>query len=190
MVVLIVSDIFGVCESTDKLCFSLEREGHTVHLVDPFHGARLSFSDEQEAYSHFIKYCGHEAYFTAGYQGLMKYDPDVVIGFSAGANVVWRMCEFAQAKDKNFICFYPTRIHQYLTLKSKAFVDIVFPIHETSFDVANIQKVIYAKNKVTNIATDFSHGFMNSRSATFKQVAEDFGFELIENKTMCHTIIQ
>ncbi len=190
MVVLIVSDIFGVCESTDKLCTLLLRESHTVHLVDPFHGARLSFNDEQEAHSHFIKYCGHEAYFTVGYQALMKYDPEVVIGFSAGANVVWRMCEFAQANDKNFICFYPTRIHLYLTLEPKASVDVVFPAYETSFDVGNIQKIIDGKNKVTNIATDFCHGFMNNRSSAFQQVAEDFGFELIENKIISDVVSQ
>lgn len=189
MDILIISDIFGVCESTDKLFALLVNEGHKVHLIDPYHGARQTFNNENEAYSNFIEYCGHEAYLTLGHQALMKYQPELVIGFSAGANVVWRLCEFDQANNKNFICFYPTRIHKYLALEPTAFVKVVFPANEMSFDVAELIQVIDSKDNVESVATSFAHGFMNSRSTAFEKIAEGFGFEFIGNTIISDVVV-
>ena len=180
MDVVIVTDIFGVCESTDKLIAALKSAAYKLHLVDPYDGERYAFKNENEAYSAFIEHCSHEKYLSLTQNAIEQINPAMVIGFSAGANAVWRLCDLPVAMDKKLICFYPTRIHQYLALEVKAFVDVIFPLQEASFDVREIAQVIDCKENVSQQIMPFNHGFMNDRSQAFNKEAEKLGFELIQ----------
>lgn len=180
MDVLIVTDIFGVCESTDKLIAGLKSTENKLHLVDPYDGERHAFKNENEAYSAFIEHCGHEKYLSLAQNAIEQINPAMVIGFSAGANAVWRLCDLPVAMSKKLICFYPTRIQQYLALEAKACVEVIFPLQEASFDVREIAQVIDCKNNVSQQIMPFDHGFMNNRSQAFNKEAEKLGFELIQ----------
>ena len=91
MKVVIVTDIFGLCASTDNLVSFLSDLSAKVTVIDPYQGERHFFTNEAEAYRTFTRKCGHDDYLAIAKASLSKVEPKLVIGLSAGASVVWRM---------------------------------------------------------------------------------------------------
>ena len=177
-----MTDIFGLCESTDKLSDLLNKAGHKVLLIDPYDGIRQSFNNESEAYSAFTENCNQKGYLHITQQAVVQSKAHLIIGFSAGANALWQLIAQDIVSDKQLMCFYPTRIDKFLTLEANALIDVIFPIREASFEVTDIARIIEQKARTKSITTPFEHGFMNSRSLAFTCKAEAFGLELIKNK--------
>lgn len=180
MRVLLVSDIFGLCESTDLLISALTAQGHSIDIVEPYTNQRHDFVDETSAYNAFIEHCGHDGYLALTTAALVAFKPDAVIGFSAGANALWRASALKQSNELQFICFYPTRIHRFLDHEVNCATEVIFPAFESAFDVAEIDKVIATKENVTTKLTPYQHGFMNSRSKAYSDMAQAYGLELIK----------
>lgn len=180
MNVLLITDIFGVGEATDLLTASINTQA-TVHVIDPYAGLRNHFASEQIAYSAFIERCGHEAYYALAKVAFEQLEPDVVIGFSAGGNVCWRLAAEPKAQGKVFCCFYPTRIHQYLTVEPIAKIRVVFPKYEPGFDVTEVSDIISRWHCVEQQHMPYKHGFMNQASSAYDETGLQLGMGTILN---------
>ena len=180
MKVILVTDIFGLCESIDKWVTYFTQRHASVHVCDPYAGVRHHFPHEQDAYSAFMTTCGHDAYF-ADVQAQVASQPfDVIVGFSAGANVVWRLSDLPTGSDRQMICFYPTRLHHYLDVQPKAMVEMIFPISEPGFDVSDMLTEMQSYERVSTHRVPFEHGFMNNRSAAYSEEAEKWGVACLQ----------
>ncbi len=179
MSIIIVSDVFGVTPALLKLGDNL---GADV-IVDPYKGEDMGFKDETEAYSYFINKVGLD-----NYLGKLSKVVDsqsgqsTLIGFSVGASAVWRLSE---NNNNNFItqafCFYGSQIRNFTHIDPKFKVNLILPKSEPHFDVANLKEELAEKLNVKATQVDYLHGFMNSCSANFNEVAYKQHIDLLRS---------
>lgn len=175
-----MTDIFGLNESTDFLLSALSRRPASVSIIDPYKGVRHSFKHEKEAYETFVENCGHENYFNLVKQHISVVCPEGLIGFSAGASVLWRLAAEEGVSCQKMLGFYPSRIRHYLDLKPRNDIQIIFPIKEASFDVVAACKRIEEYQDVSAEIAPYDHGFMNTASPAYDMEGEGYGLAGIE----------
>nr|WP_308196639.1 dienelactone hydrolase family protein [Shewanella insulae] len=175
-----VTDIFGLCQSTDNLLSFLSAYTGSVNIVEPYGGVRHSFKDEKEAYSAFVENCGHDKYLNLAKQLICATNPDKLIGFSAGASVLWRFAAEESISGPAMLGFYPSQIRHHLDLIPKHELEIIFPRKEDSFDVASVCECIEKHANVTAKIVPYDHGFMNSSSKAYDQNGESYGLSRID----------
>ncbi|PSU26049.1 hypothetical protein C9I99_26860 [Photobacterium lutimaris] len=180
MKIVIVTDIFGLCESIDNLIKHLAHYMINPVVIEPYQGMRYNFLSEQDAYEAFIEQCGHDKYFSFVSKSLSIEKPELIIGFSAGASAVWRASNLDNLDCRGAICFYPAQIRNHLDIKPKIPLKVVFPCTERAFDVLDISNRVSSYENVNTDITLFQHGFMNNRSAAYDLSGEMYGLKLIE----------
>lgn len=172
---LILTDIFG------KNYFSKELLAFDEYsILDPYEEESILFEDEYEAYSKYIKVCGHEKYLQKAKEFCLKENIEIVIGFSAGGSVAFRLSDLNIPSLKKIISFYPSQIRNHLEINPKVEVNIVFAKKEESFDVKELFKILNNKEKLKIEISDFEHGFMNKKSKNFDKKAFEKYKEVVE----------
>jgi len=177
--VLVVTDIFGCCTSISNLEKYLQSKCFDVMIVDPYKGIEQNFKNENEAYNSFIKNCNHENYFKLILKKQEYFEADFIIGFSAGANVVWRLSSFSFKNCKNIMSFYPTQIYKYQNINPINSMHVIFPKEELKFEVGEVKENVQQKEKVTAEQLLYSHGFMNNLSPSYDKQAQKLGMRII-----------
>lgn len=169
--VLLLTDIFGQCAGLKRLQADLVHVGARLQIVDPYQGKPQQFANEEQAYAAYIAKCGHNAYANIAAQALQSCSQpfDVAIGFSAGANALWRaLADIGSKQVKQAILFYPGQIHQHLALKRKVPTQVIFGNSEPHFAVADICQQLQQQG-VSAISAPYGHGFMNPASKAFNE---------------------
>lgn len=108
----------------------------------------------------------------------LKYKKVFVIGLSVGATIAWRCCE--NKKCDGIICFYGSRIRDYLQIKPCCPVLLLFST-EDLFDVDSIIKQLHRKSNVEIYKLKASHGFMDRYSKSFNKEQAQQSKEYIKN---------
>jgi dienelactone hydrolase len=165
---VVITDIFGL---TDDV-IALAKE-HSATIIDPYQGVHQSFTNEAQAYQHFIEQCGHDAYVDRIWSVINSMPNGVkVLSFSAGASAVWRLTErFSPHKIEHLIGFYPSQIRHHLNVNPNSPVTLIFPSKENHFDVDKVIKNVSKSASVQCIKTAWRHGFMNPRSDNYHEQA-------------------
>ncbi|RXJ86371.1 dienelactone hydrolase family protein [Arcobacter sp. CECT 8985] len=167
MKILVLTDIFGkVYLSNELINFT-----SNLNILDPYEDEKLFFLDEQEAYESFIKKCGHEKYFEKALNICKKENIDVILGFSAGGTVAWRLASLHLHNLKKVICFYPSLIRKYLQLEPKVNTNIFFAKYEKCFDTKQISNILLEKENIKVEISIYNHGFMNKKSKNYNNIA-------------------
>lgn len=172
---ILVTDIFGLCEPLLKIVNDLSEDDCKVTILDPYQGQIQYFNDEHDAYDAFCRNCGHDQYANAVSDLLDIHQPQVIVGFSAGATATWRaLCSLSSNTIAHFIGFYPGQIRHHLELNATCPSTFIFPSFETHFEVNPVIDTLRQQANVSVIKTDLLHGFMNSNSKHFsKQASTD-----------------
>lgn len=180
MRVLIITDIFGCNESVSTLEADLRQRNNTeVLTVDPYQRKNMDFDNDELAYQHYIKVCGHDKYYTLAKETAAQYKPDVVLGFSAGGSVAWRLSDNNQLSAGCIICFYPSQIRHHLTLQPVKPTNVVFAASEGSFNVKDVAQKINESVHVDAQVLPYEHGFMNRASKNFAPKGYELGMKII-----------
>ncbi len=166
----------------DSLVIFLEKHSVTVTVIDPYDKEFYQFQNEAEAYDMFIEKCGHDAYLTMAKSIVSTIKPTLLMGFSAGANVLWRLSEWKGLGDARLLCFYPSQIRHHLGIIPRVSTYVIFPHHEDSFNVHTVSEKIQCHALVQVKITVWSHGFMNRCSLAYSQEAKRWGWYLIEKE--------
>lgn len=190
MHVIIVSDIFGFTPSLKRLQSALQEEGVSCVIVTPYPQAH-TFESEGDAYASYVQLCGHNQYKEIITQALERVHEDTVcIGFSAGASAAWKALADDELTNtngitytrlnlkliKHFIGFYPSKIRDYVSLVPHCPVSLIFPQHETHFDVDEVMDALPCSQGFTYNKTKMLHGFMNPQSQHYvPQASHDIG---------------
>lgn len=180
MQIVIMTDIFGLCHATDKLKAQLIQSGAKVTTLDPYAGVYRDFKDEQHAYQTFSQEMGHDDYYQAGVALIEALKPNVIIGFSAGANVAWRLAAAQTVNINQIMCFYPSQIRHYSELVPHSTCHLILPNYEASFDVMKMAAKLDNRENLTVRLAPFGHGFMNPKSTQYQIQGEAFGLHYIE----------
>ncbi|MCL1078832.1 hypothetical protein D5R81_14165 [Parashewanella spongiae] len=167
MRIFVVSDIWGATEPFKKLCQDI---GDNVISIDPYDGVNLSFSDEQQAYQHFIKNVGLEQYTQLVFHQVSqhKQSAGILIGFSIGASAIWNISSMlSEYQIMKAYCFYGGQIRHKTDMLPSIEIELIAPQSEAHFDQNEMLNAIQKIKKVNIQRTPYYHGFMNSLSRNF-----------------------
>jgi dienelactone hydrolase len=164
--VAIISDIFGRCDGLQCLCADVALSDIHIRLLDPYRGEFQRFDTEAQAYDAFIHQCGHDAYMQRVVNGLQQ-PVDLAIGFSAGANALWRAAALRPAGVKQMLLFYPGQLHLHLSDIPEVNTTLMFGATEQHFCVDDLRQKLQPYSHIKLIKTTWQHGFMNPASAAF-----------------------
>lgn len=167
--IILVSDVFGITPTLVKLSEELKVDT----IVDPYDGVDMKFNNEAEAYSYFMDHVGLDAYLSK-LQNTIQPVPKAktLVGFSVGASAIWRLSEKVSPNlVKRGICFYGSQIRHYSALNPRFKIELIFPESEPHFNVSELQANLSTKQNVKTVRTNCLHGFMNSLSINYNQLA-------------------
>ena len=173
MNIILVSDIFG---KTPALIQLGEAIGATA-IVDPYDGVDMGFEDESKAYAYFVEHVGFEQYYDVLQSELQNQispisSMNVLIGFSIGASAIWKLSDNPDITNiQRGICYYGSQIRNLKAVSPHFNIELIFPKKEDHFDVLALQKALSQKKNVQITQTNYLHGFMNSHSDNYNQVA-------------------
>jgi len=166
---IVVTDIFGKTPALIKLSEALNAKV----IVDPYSGVDMAFKDEAEAYSYFVENIGFEKYLSILLKATESVtSASVLIGFSIGASVIWKLSEYPSLKHINRgICYYGSQIRNFKQVCPLFKVELIFPKKEPHFNVQELEVELSKKQNVKTIIVDHFHGFMNLYSSNYNQPA-------------------
>ena len=163
MKTLILTDIYG------KKVIPKELLDKNAVVLEPY-DIDDKITDEKELYKLFLKNCGHELYLKKAYEKFLKLKPKLIIGFSIGASVAWRLTD--KIKSSKTICFYPSQIRNHLDINPTIETIVIFPKKEEHFDLEEIKKEL--ENKKVDIKNSTAlHGFMNNKSKNYDKKEQE-----------------
>lgn len=151
MQLIAVTDIFGKTKCFEELLRTISSSYDSVEVVDPYSGEEIDFKDEEEAYGHFQKKMGLEAYFKILLKKLDGREKERVtlLGFSVGASAVWAVSEELKLfSNTKAICFYSSQVRNYLDVDPSISVDLYFSKTEPSYTATPILKPTVDRFKV------------------------------------------
>ncbi|KGJ93372.1 hypothetical protein [Thalassotalea sp. ND16A] len=168
MSTVIVSDVFG--KTPALMALSEQLQANTI--VDPYDGRNMGFSDETQAYAHFIEHVGFDGYLAKLLKIIESTSAQMtLIGFSVGASAIWQMSEkLSASKVKRAVCFYGSQIRNYTDINPQFEIDLVFPKSEPHFDVLTLEAMLANKTNVSTFRVEYLHGFMNQCSTNYHEV--------------------
>ena len=168
---LIVSDIFGHTPALESWCTRLPGE---AQIVQPYSTPPPGFADDHAAYAHFTVHSDIERFAARVLDGVKRFQPQRVVGFSAGGAAAWLAACSDSFSARQLLCFYPGQVRHYLDKQPQIPCELIFAAHEAHFDVQAVMAKLshLAGVKVRDCA--YAHGFMNPLSAGFDACAETY----------------
>jgi len=167
---IFIADIFGRTSELEDLTNSV---GGQCEIIDPYDGRLVAFADESEAYTYFMNSVSLNKYCNILMAKLKSVKiPTVLIGFSVGASVLWKISDSLNAERiTRVICFYGSQIRYHQKISPCVPVELVLPKFEPSFSIDKFAQNMSEKTNVNVYKTNFLHGFMNPLSKNFNNAA-------------------
>jgi dienelactone hydrolase len=176
---LVASDIFGATPALRETLATLPdilRGQLQLTLCQPDSCMKTTtvFTDDQLAYQAFLQQGGLERYQQQVLQTLTAVQPDLVLGFSAGAAALWwalSRADCAGSSGQALLC-YGGQIRQYYDLTPHWPVTCLWS-DENHFDVVALQQQLGQSGNVRQQHWSQRHGFINPHSTGYDASAAD-----------------
>ncbi|MFJ8260607.1 dienelactone hydrolase family protein [Rummeliibacillus sp. NPDC094406] len=182
-VVVLLHEIYGINDHMKYYANYFADFGYDVvcpnliKLESPF-----SYEDEQQAYRHFTETI---AFISAALESKQlieelssEYEEIHIIGFSVGATIAW-LCSELKEVDR-IVCFYGSRIRNYLEITPACSVLCIYGESEKSFDVTLLVNHLQMKRIESHILTG-AHGFADPYSKEFKKDTYNKAKEIVKS---------
>lgn len=175
--IVIVTDIFGSTEELSALCGNLKEQGVGVTCISPYTRPEV-FSSEEQAYAAFTACGGMDSYIEKVRRLLLvSGQTSNVIGFSAGASVLWALSQ--QIEFDRALLFYPGQIRHYLDVSPINKPVIVFPKRERHFDLQQIITKLRGASSAQILQIEAEHGFVNASSQGYDKLLSSAVFQFL-----------
>lgn len=168
MKLLLLLDIYGDTVHTQSIKTFLSLNAQVK--VCSAYNEEKNFASQEEAYQFFQTHSGIEAYYEKARKHVEAFNPDVLIGFSVGGTVAWRLSEIYSGVS-SCIAYYPSAIRHFLEVRPHVKTTVVFPSFEASFDVKQMCSKIQQLENVWGYVHESQHGFMNKLSPFYDEKA-------------------
>jgi dienelactone hydrolase len=182
--VVIVHEIHGLNQHMKYIANLIDHLGTDV-ICPNLYPTGISLGDsEEEVYKSFFKHVGFERAASQIKESIEenrgKYKNIYVVGFSVGATAAW-LCSDHEAVSV-VLCFYGSRIRDYVEMNPTSPALLFFSNKEKSFDVHPLINQLEKKgNEYIDIHLfDANHGFANPYSKAFCQEAYDESFSILK----------
>ena len=158
---VLISDIFGHTKHLNKL---IQELGQDFKIISPYQSPKY-FESEDVAYSSFLESGGVATYTNKIKSELSSFSNiNTIVGFSAGASVLWNLLEDANASMNKAICFYGGQIVSNLKINPRFNNFHVICKSESQYHYQDIISELSTKASTSFEVTDYQHGFMNPQS--------------------------
>ncbi|AHN20253.1 dienelactone hydrolase family protein [Lysinibacillus varians] len=167
--IFILHEIYGVNDFIKDQGQTYSDSNTNVESISLYsNGKVFSYSQEKEAYQYFTQEIGFdrplERLTLLLLEAKVQYDEVVLIGFSVGATLAWRL---SNLPIHRIICIYSSRIRQYLDVHPTCPTLVILPSHEKSFDVNELKKAIERLPFVQTAQLSGKHGFMDYNNSNY-----------------------
>lgn len=142
--------------------------GFDIYIPAQFpHHTPFRYEQQEEAYRHFSANVGFDpAVVTTLLHDLRtQYETLIVVGYSVGATLAWLSA--ASGLCDGVICYYGSRIRQYLHLAPLCPALVIIARYEPAFDPFAMRQALEKRPWVRCKMYDARHGFCDADSATF-----------------------
>lgn len=176
--IIVVHEIYGVNRHMKEVCHSLSEKGFDIicpNLLEK--EGSFDYSIEEAAYKNFMENVGFNKGATKIKNVIQdikgQYEKIFIVGFSVGATIAW-LC--SEEKDiDGVVCYYGSRIRNYLEMKPSCPTILFYPENEKSFHVDELIDSLKRKNiEVHKFSGE--HGFSDPYNPKFnvKSAQETF----------------
>ncbi len=182
--IVIIHEIYGINQNIKSKCSNLHSQGYDVFcpnlLCSDYY---YNYDNEEEAYVNFIQSVGIEKSVKKIELILKdlrkKYKYLFIIGYSIGATISW-LCSTLSYCD-GIVCFYGSRIRDFISINVRCPVALFFAKVEKSFDVELLIDEIKTKHyvEIINIYNG-EHGFADPYSEKFNLEAYEKAYKDME----------
>ncbi|WP_445495664.1 hypothetical protein [Photorhabdus sp. SF281] len=147
---IFLTDIHGISNHVKLIA---KRLGGEVSLISPYERENKIPKNKDAMYKYFHNVSSIDEY-TCKVRDTLTYinTPVILVGFSIGATVAWRLSNDRDLSVQHFICIFGSRIRDYLDVKSIKSTSLFFSNDEKYF----IDKIKYSE-KVTIELVDCAH---------------------------------
>lgn len=170
--VIVLHEIYGINKNIKSKCARLHGYGFDVYCPNLLNrNAPFEYTNEKEAYINFFKTVSVDESVqrikTIVTELRHKYKYVFILGYSVGATISW-LCSQHEKNCDGIICFYGSRIRDYVSIKPKCPVKLYFASTEISFDVHKLINLLENKKNIAEIKTyNGEHGFADEFSEKF-----------------------
>ena len=182
--IIVLHEIYGINPHIKWMCKHYLAADYDI-LCPDFVKSRdyFDYSREGEAYQYFVKHIGFPSMVHEVKTILMKARTDYknvfLLGFSVGATAAWICSETENAAD-GVICYYGSRIRDYLNITPKCPILLIFAKEEKSFNVLELACVIGQKQFVNVHVLNGKHGFGDPFSKQFNEQSQQIAQNLVD----------
>lgn len=167
--IIVLHEIYGINEHISGVCNAYFSKGYDIYCPNFLGiGKPFPYSQQEEAYTHFKQSIGfkHSDQINTLIQQIRPfYKKVILLGFSIGATMAW-ICGEKGLCDR-IICYYGSRIRDYLNITPKCSTLLLFASQEKSFDFQNIEYAFENKKNITFAILSGTHGFCDPFSLSF-----------------------
>lgn len=170
--VIVLHEIYGINKHIKSKCIKLHDYGFDIYCPNLLNcDEPYEYANEKQAYCNFMQNIGIEESVKRIEVMLKelrdKYKYLFVVGYSVGATISWLCSEFEKYCD-GVICFYGSRIRDYVSIEPKCPVASYFAATEKSFDVDKLIDRLKVKENVVEVRKyNGEHGFADEFSKKF-----------------------
>lgn len=167
--VFILHEIYGVNDFMKEQAIEFSHNQTVVECMNIYPERQVfTYAQEEEAYAYYMKEIGFDMPLAKLSQQLRAaiahYEEVVLIGFSVGATLAWRLSELPLHR---VLCVYGSRIRQYLDVQPSCPTLVLLPSYEKSFDINELKVALQNKHFVQTTQFSGVHGFMDERNRAF-----------------------
>lgn len=167
--IFILHEIYGVNDFIKMQAEAYSNGNTTVECSSLYLDNRIfPYEQEQQAYEYFINEVGFDAPLERLTEKILEasahYDEVLLIGFSVGATLAWRLSELPL---QGVVCVYGSRIRQYLDVNPSCPTLVILPSHEKSFNVHELKETLDTFPAVHTRQYLGQHGFMDSNNPNY-----------------------
>lgn len=179
--IVVLHEIYGINKNIESKCDKLNDHGYDVfcpNLLD--RKEAFNYVDEAAAYNNFIQCIGIEKP-AKRIESIVKelkkvYQHVFILGFSMGATIAW-LCGEDGCQD-GIICFYGSRIRDYVSIEVRCPVALYFAEKEKSFDVDQLIYNLKNKRNIEEIKKyKGEHGFADEFSKNYNSESYERSYE-------------
>lgn len=182
--IIVLHEIYGVNQHIRQACDYFADSGYDVICPKLFDIDKpFEYSNEKEAYNHFMQTIGFD-YASEIIKSLIRQTRDqykyvFLVGYSIGATIAW-LCSNENNMIDGVIGFYGSRIRDYLDVKPKCPVMLLFASKEKSFDVKQLASSLNKENIDIHVLKG-EHGFSDPFNSAYCEVSKKQSETLVYN---------
>lgn len=187
-VIVILHEIYGINKHIKNVCKKYSDLGFDVLCPNLLLDRKtFDYADEEIAYKNFKNNIGFEVASNKVKKLLTdiseKYESIITIGFSVGATIAW-ICSEVEDVCNGIICYYGSRIRDYIDVLPKCPIVLLYPKEEKSFDIDNHIKEIEVCENMAIHVLEGKHGFADEYCKNYndnlKKEAEELTLTFIQ----------